>query len=269
MPFHAVTFNEAVHLLVALAQGDEPTYAVTANVDHVVRFHRCPQVRTLYTDASLILADGTPLVWVSRLLGRPLPERVAGSDLLPRLCAEAANCGLSVFFLGGSPGTAQRAADVLRERHPRLEVAGTYCPPYGFETDPEESERIVHRIRDTAPDLLFVGLGSPKQERWIATNRNACGAKLSIGIGISFSFVSGAVRRAPTWMQRIGLEWAHRLIQEPRRLGRRYLIEDTFFLRLVLQQLFKRNGTAEIHQRLNDRAQHGRRPPSRDPALKI
>ncbi len=229
----------------ALAQGDRPAYAVTANVDHVVRFHRCPQVRTLYTDADLVLADGAPLVWVSRLLGVPLPERVAGSDLFPRLCQEAAKCGLSVFFLGGDPGTAHKAADLLSKRHPRLRVAGTYCPTFGFETDSDESQRINHLIRDAAPDLLFVGLGSPKQEQWISANRHACGARLSVGVGISFSFTSGDVRRAPRWMQRIGLEWVHRLVQEPRRLGRRYLIEDAVFLMLVLRQLFKRNRMAE------------------------
>ena len=240
MPFNAVRFAEALDLLVGLAQGDRPAYVVTANVDHVVRFHRCPEVRPLYTQADLVVADGMPLIWASRLLGAPLPERVAGSDLFPALCARAAEHGLSVFLLGGSPGTAQRAAEILQARHPRLRVAGTCCPDYGFEKDDAESTRIVQMIRDAHADILFVGLGSPKQERWIVSHCAACEAKLSIGIGISFSFLCGDVVRAPRWMQRIGLEWLHRLCQEPSRLWKRYLVEDLSLIPLVLRYSLKR-----------------------------
>ena len=244
MPFHAVSFREARTILIRLAQGDRSAYAVTTNVDHVVRFHRDPQVRHLYTDADLAVADGTPLVWASRLLGRPLPERVAGSDLFPALCAKAAEDGLAVFFLGGAPGAAEGAADVLKARHPRLRIAGTYCPAYGFEQDPVESAQIVDRISRLQPDILFVGLGSPKQENWIVANREACGARLSIGVGISFSFVCGHVTRAPRWMRRAGLEWAHRLFQEPGRLWKRYLVEDVAFIGIVLRHLFRRRARA-------------------------
>lgn len=240
VPLHVVRFCEAVDLCIRLAQGDRPSYVVTANVDHVMRFSRCPEVRPLYTQADLVVADGTPLIWASRLLGTPLPERVAGSDLFPALSAKAADNDLSVFFLGGAPETAQRAADILQARHPQLRVAGTYCPDYGFEKDDAECARIVGMIRAARPDILFVGLGSPKQEQWIVSNREACGARLSIGVGISFSFLCGDVIRAPRWMQRIGLEWLHRLHQEPHRLWRRYLLEDSRFLALVARDLLKR-----------------------------
>ena len=135
MPFHVVTFREAVDALIRLAQGNHPTYAVTANVDHVVRFHRNPKVRPLYAGADLVVADGTPLVWASRLLGQPLPERVAGSDLFPVLCARAAENDLTVFLLGGAPTTAERAAKVMRAKNPGLNIVGTYCPAQGFEHD--------------------------------------------------------------------------------------------------------------------------------------
>jgi N-acetylglucosaminyldiphosphoundecaprenol N-acetyl-beta-D-mannosaminyltransferase len=240
MPFHAVRFEEAVDILVNLARGDRPAYAVTANVDHFMRFSRCPEVRELYTHADLVVADGMPLVWASRWLGVPLPERVTGSDLLPALCARASHEGLSVFLLGGAPGTARSASVVLQRRYPNLRIAGTYYPDYGFEKDPEQARRAVEAVRDARPDILFVGLGSPKQEKWIAGNREACGVKLSVGVGITFSFVCGQVKRAPRWMQRTGLEWAHRLIQEPRRLWRRYLLDDTAFLGLVLRDLSRR-----------------------------
>ena len=221
VPFDAVTFADAIDRLLELAHGDRPTYAVTANVDHIVRLHRSPELRPLYTNADLVVADGMPLIWASRLLRAPLPERVAGSDLFPALCARAAECGLSVYLLGGAPGTAERAAAVLRARHPALKVAGTFCPEYGFEKDPAASRRVVDAVAAARPDILFVGLGSPKQEKWIVANQAACGSRLSVGVGVSFSFVAGDVTRAPQWMRRVGLEWAHRLVQEPRRLWRR------------------------------------------------
>jgi len=240
MPVHPVRFDEAVHMLLALAHGDQPAYAVTANVDHVVRFARHPEIRHLYERAHLVVADGTPLVWASRLLGRTLPERVAGSDLFPALCARAAEQNLSIFLLGGAPGTARRAAQMLQAQHPHLRVVGTCCPNYGFEKDPPEASRVVDAVGAARPDILFVGLGSPKQENWIVENIAACGAKLSIGVGISFSFVCGDVARAPRWMQRAGLEWLHRLCQEPTRLWKRYLLRDVVFLVLVLKGLWQR-----------------------------
>ncbi|MGD2110798.1 MAG: WecB/TagA/CpsF family glycosyltransferase [Phycisphaerae bacterium] len=243
LPFDVVTFDQAVQKLIELAKGDKPAYATTANVDHVVRVHRRPELRPLYAAADLVVADGTPLIWASRILRTPLPERVAGSDLFPTLCAKAAEHDLSVFFLGGAPGTAQRAAETLQARHAALRVVGTHCPPFGFENDEQECAQIVERIKRADPDILFVGLGSPKQERWIADHRTEYRARLSIGVGISFSFVCGDVKRAPRWMQRVGLEWFHRLVQEPGRLWKRYLIDDLALIPLVLRNLVKRRAS--------------------------
>lgn len=238
MPFHALTFERAVAMMIDMARGDQSRYVVTANVDHVIRFSRQPDVRRLYTQADLVVADGMPLIWASRLLGMPLPERVAGSDLMPALCAAAESEGLSVFFLGGADDAAEAAARVLKTRHPALKIAGIHVPPFGFERDAEASKIALDAVRSARPDILFVGLGSPKQEHWIAAHRETCGAKLSIGVGITFSFVAGRVQRAPRWMQRCGLEWLHRLCQEPRRLWKRYLVDDTAFAWLVLKQLW-------------------------------
>ena len=238
VPLHPVDFAQTVSILMALARGAKHAYAVTANVDHVVRVSRCPELRCLYTEADLTVADGMPLVWASRLLRTPLPERVAGSDLFPVLCERAAEEGLSVFLLGGAPGSADKASAILRQRHPKLAVAGVCCPDFGFEYDVAQSAAVLDQVSRARPDILFVGLGSPKQEKWIAQNRVAAGAKLSIGVGISFSFLAGDVTRAPVWMQRVGLEWAHRLWQEPRRLWKRYIVEDSAFIALVLRQVF-------------------------------
>ncbi|MCO6437402.1 MAG: WecB/TagA/CpsF family glycosyltransferase [Phycisphaerae bacterium] len=241
IPFWAIRFEETLDALVELARGDEPSYVVTANVDHVVRFERRPEVRYLYLDADMVVADGMPLIWASKLVGRRLPQRVAGSDLFPALSARAAREGLSVFLLGGDPGTADRSAAILRARHPSLRIAGTYCPPMGFEKDADENGRIIEMIRAADVDILFVGLGSPKQEKWIAAHRNDYRARLSVGVGISFSFLCGDVVRAPRWLQRLGLEWAHRMFQEPGRLWRRYLVDDSRFAWLVLREMFKRS----------------------------
>lgn len=235
MPFDVVTFDQTLERLMALSRGARPAYVVTANVDHVVRFVREPSVRPLYRQADLVVADGTPVIWASRFLSTPLPHRVAGSDLTPALCQRAAEEGRSMFFLGGAPGAANAAAEVLRRRHPKLNIVGTFCPDYGFEKDERKLAETVRVVREAKPDILLVGLGSPKQENWIAANKDACGAKLSIGVGVTFSFIAGHVKRAPRWMQRLGLEWLHRLMQEPGRLWRRYLIEDTAFLGMVLK----------------------------------
>ena len=145
------------------------------------------------------------------------------------------------FFLGGAKGAAKGAAEVLVRQHPMLKIAGTCCPEFGFENDPKQASQILDEVRVARPDILFVGLGSPKQELWIAQYGEQSGAKLSVGVGISFGFVAGDVVRAPRWMQRIGLEWCHRLMQEPGRLWKRYLVDDVAFLRIVFRE-FKQQG---------------------------
>jgi N-acetylglucosaminyldiphosphoundecaprenol N-acetyl-beta-D-mannosaminyltransferase len=259
MPLNIVGFQETLDLLVRLARGDHLAYVVTANVDHVVRLNRRPELRPLYADADLVVADGMPLVWASRILGHRLPGRVAGSDLFPCLCQRAATEGLTVYLLGGDPGTADAAAAVLKQRNPALQIVGIDCPPYGFESDAAECERIVSRVESASPAILFVALGSPKQEQWIYANRSRCGARLSIGVGISFSFVSGQVKRAPKWMQRVGLEWFHRMAQEPGRLCRRYLVEDLAFSWILLRDLIRlrtRRTVRPCHRRNGPGCEH-------------
>ena len=229
-----VTMAEALEALVMLARrGTPPAYVVTPNVDHLVKLEDDREFRDVYARADLVLADGVPLIWASRLLGTPIRCKVSGSDVFPAFAPIAAANGLRLFFLGGRPGAAARAADVLRGRHAGLRIVGTYAPPFGFDRDPLENARAVERVRAAAPDVLFVGLGAPRQEKWIARHLAELSVPVSMGVGVSFEFVSGDVRRAPVWMQRHGLEWSWRLAMEPRRLWRRYLVEDLRFLRLV------------------------------------
>ncbi len=241
---HALSLAEAVDLLIALAGDDRPHYVVTPNAHHIVQIRRDVHLRQIYNSADLVLADGMSLIWASRLLGTPLHARVAGSDLFPRLCGAAAECGYRVFLLGGGPGVAQTAAEKLARTYPQLKVVGVYSPPYGFENDPKENARIVRLIRESRPDILFVALGFPKQELWISRYARECGVPLSIGVGAAFDFIAGIRRRAPLWMQRAGLEWLHRLLQEPRRLWYRYLVLGPQFVCLTFAELMRKRKKA-------------------------
>jgi len=242
MGIHAVTEAECVRYIIGAMERAEGGWVATANLDHLRRYLAEPDFARLYADASLVVADGMPLVWASRLQGTPLPQRVAGSNLIWSLSEAAAAHGYSVFLLGGAPQTAERAAEILRGRYPRLRVAGTDCPPPGFEKDPAHVQRIARLLEQAGPDIVYVALGSPKQEQLIVRLRGRLPRAWWLGIGISFSFVAGQVRRAPLWMQRAGLEWLHRLVQEPSRLSRRYLLHGLPFGAALLAESAVRRG---------------------------
>jgi N-acetylglucosaminyldiphosphoundecaprenol N-acetyl-beta-D-mannosaminyltransferase len=216
------------HLFASLAAG-RGGWLVTANLDFLRRHVGDDGARALYDGADLCVADGMPLVWAARLQGDPLPERVAGSSLTPLIAARAAVEGRSLYLLGGDPGANQRAAELLAGRHPGLRIVGRQSPRVSDPPTAEEVAAFRQELVALAPDILLVGLGSPKQERLIQALRPALPATWMVGVGISFSFIAGDVRRAPPWMQRSGLEWVHRLVQEPRRLARRYLVHDLPF----------------------------------------
>jgi N-acetylglucosaminyldiphosphoundecaprenol N-acetyl-beta-D-mannosaminyltransferase len=238
---HAVREAECVAFVMGELEAGRGGWIATANLDHLRRLQRPGEFRRVYETATIVVADGMPLVWASRLQGTPVPERVAGSDLIRSLSVAAGRHGRSVFLLGGDPGTADIAASALRAASPGLHVVGTHCPPFGFERDDARIAALSAEIAAAVPDIVFVALGSPKQEVLIERLRGTLPRAWWIGVGISFSFVAGTVRRAPPWMQRFGLEWAHRLAQEPRRLWSRYLCSGPpFVLRLFGSALFHR-----------------------------
>ena len=201
---------------------------ITPNIDILRRAQTDGEAREHLDDADLIVADGMPLIWASRLGGNPLPERVAGSSLISSLSEGLGRDRRSIFVIGGAPENdgAARAADRLAGNCPGLRVAGTLCPDFGFENDPATYDQFCAKVIDADPDLVFVGLGYPKQERMIAKLRPGLPGSWFIGCGAAVNFVAGDVVRAPRWMQRTGLEWAHRLGVEPRRLAARYLRHD-------------------------------------------
>jgi N-acetylglucosaminyldiphosphoundecaprenol N-acetyl-beta-D-mannosaminyltransferase len=242
------TLNEAqciAHIMEQLSAGFGGT-VVTPNLDHLRRCVKDLHFGALVAEADLVVADGMPLVWASRLQGTPLPERVAGSNLISSLSAAAALNGRSVFLLGGAEGTAAGAAELLVQRNPGLKIVGTLCPRVGFDRNPKQMAEIARRLTDAMPDIVYVALGSPKQEHLIAKFRPSLPGAWWLGVGVSFSFLTGHVRRAPLWMQRGGVEWLHRLGQEPRRLFKRYIVVGIPFA----AQLLSRAAMRGIPQRL-------------------
>ncbi|PQO32738.1 glycosyltransferase [Bremerella cremea] len=234
---------EAVEMLQGwLTNERSPTarYVVTPNVDHTVLLQSSAPLRAAYHDADVVLADGWPVVMASRLLGKPLPERVTGSDLVPALFAGAQNkAPLKTFLLGAAPGVAQRAAVNIHRQYENVQVVSTYSPPLGFENDTAENNNILSRIAEVEPDLLIIGLGAPKQETWIHRYRHQVAAKVAICAGATIDFLAGEKKRAPRWMQRTGLEWAFRIGTDPKRLLGRYAKDAVIFPQLFFQELAK------------------------------
>ena len=238
VPFDNVTTAETIAAIEVMVESREPHYLVTANVDFLVQAKEDVELRRILFDAHLVLCDGTPLVWASRLLGNPLLERVAGADLVPLLLRVAAEKGYRVFFLGATPDSCERAVRNLSKLHPDLIIADHYSPPFNklLEMDHDEIKR---RIVAAKPDLLFVSLGCPKQEKWIAMHYRSLGVPVSAGVGATIDFLAGSVKRAPVWMQRSGVEWIYRLAQEPRRLFKRYFKDLWVFGWAILAQLWQ------------------------------
>jgi N-acetylglucosaminyldiphosphoundecaprenol N-acetyl-beta-D-mannosaminyltransferase len=218
-----------------IARG-ERGYVCVTNVHVVMEARRDEGLRRMINEAALTVPDGVPLVWVGRIKGHPRVRRVYGPDLTLLLCERAAQRGYRCFFYGGAPGVAEELARTLQRRFPGLGVVGAEAPPFRPLT-PEEDAAAVARINDALPDLVFVGLGCPKQERWVAVHRGRLNAAALLGVGAAFDFHTGRVPQAPRWMMRAGLEWLYRLAQEPRRLWHRYLVYNPLFLLQVSLEL--------------------------------
>lgn len=236
-----MTLRQALDAIERLVDGRRGGFVVTPNVDHVVMADRRTDFRGAYADADLSLADGKPLVWASHLLGAPLPQKVSGSDLVFPLMQRAAARSWRVFLLGAGPGIGDAAAERLR-RDLGVDIVGTAAPRVratAGEPDPE-GDAAVHAIRDARPDLVLVAFGAPKQELWMHRHRAALAPAVLLGIGAALDFIAGRVRRAPRWVSNAGLEWLWRLAHEPRRLWRRYLVEDPRFAVILWRELRRR-----------------------------
>ncbi|GAA3258334.1 WecB/TagA/CpsF family glycosyltransferase [Nonomuraea helvata] len=230
----ALTEDEVVRRVEAELEAGRGGRIITPNIDICRAAAKDPALRELVCTAELVVTDGMPLVWAARLLGTPVPERVTGADLIWSLSKLAARRGWPVYLLGGPPGVGRKAADELTSCHPRLKVCGVQAPPYDFDATPEGSARVRRKVVAARPRLVFVGLGFPRQDRLIADLREELPEAWFVGCGAAIAFAAGTVSRAPGWMRRTGLEWAFRLVCEPGRLARRYLVDDLpFAVRLL------------------------------------
>lgn len=220
-----VRLDDAVRRILDMARTPGPCrYVVTPNLDHSMQLQSNPALRRAYADASLVIADGWPVVLASHLFGDPLPARVTGSDIVPRTFeALSSQEPLRIFLLGAGPGIADKAALRVEERYPGVRVVGTCSPPFGFERDERQNAEILARIDASGADLLVVGLGAPKQELWVHAHLPRISTRVALCVGATIDFLAGERERAPEWVQRLGGEWFHRMMSEPRRLGPRYL----------------------------------------------
>jgi N-acetylglucosaminyldiphosphoundecaprenol N-acetyl-beta-D-mannosaminyltransferase len=243
---HAITEKKCIDLILKRLDEGIGGTVVTPNLDILRRCTKDLMFATLVSESDLVVADGMPLIWASRLQGTPLPGRIAGSDLIYSLSEAAAHRGRSIFLLGGDPGVADGAARILQQKYPTLKIAGTYVPPFGFENKSEEMSRMIDALTKSKPDIVWVALGSPKQEQLIHRIRGVLPSSWWLGVGISFSFLTGDVKRAPKWVQKLGLEWFHRVIQEPKRLFKRYFIHGLpFAVRLMISAVTNRKFGSE------------------------
>jgi len=231
---NSLTLDETIAEIFGLVESRKVgAYITPINVDVLIKMEKDSYLHTIVNKADIALADGKPLIWISCMLKKKIKEKVSGSDLVPVLCEKAAEKGYSVFILGGKEGVAQAAARRLKELHPRLKIAGTYAPPFNFESYQKEIDKTNQIIREATPDMVIACFGCPKQEKYIYENRFAYGAKVSICAGATVDFLAGNVKRAPKWMRNYGLEWFYRFLQEPKRLFKRYFIDDIQIVRLA------------------------------------
>jgi N-acetylglucosaminyldiphosphoundecaprenol N-acetyl-beta-D-mannosaminyltransferase len=236
--------QEVIQKIEELLKEDEKGYVVTPNAAHFVDLEKDAEFRIAYTNAKLILPDGMSIVWASKILKCPIKERCTGSDLFYEVCAIAEKLHQGVFLLGGTDGSEVLAADKLKIMLPMLNV-NHYSPMLGFEKDEEESNRIINCINRSKSKVLFVCVGTPKSEKWIYRNISKLNITLALSFGKSIDYFSGKTRRAPVWVQKGGMEWAFRLIQEPKRLWKRYLIGNILFLWFFLKKLIRREAKQE------------------------
>ncbi len=239
VPFVPWTMEQTIAAIDELIAVRRPAFFITANVNYAMLTDETADLRTINARAAFILADGAPIVWASRWADTPLPERVAGSDLIFRLSEHAARKGHRMFFVGGAEGVAEEAAGRLVSLYPGLQIVGVECPPFR-EVTAEEEAALVRRIRDAQPDLLFVAFGQPKGERWLIRHLEELNVPVSVQVGASLDFAAQRVSRAPRWMQKTGLEWAFRLLLEPNRMLGRYTRNAWFIVRMVVRDLPRR-----------------------------
>lgn len=230
-----LTMNESIIRIEELIKQNKNAYVVTPNVDHIVRVENDEEFRKIYHNADMVLTDGQPLIWISKFYRTPIKEKISGSDLFPMVCKLSAEKKYKIFFLGAGEGVASRAAINLKKKYKNLQVVGTYSPPFGFENDKEEIDKIISILSEKSIDILVLGLGTPKQEKFFARYKEKINVPITFGFGASLDFEAGNIKRAPKWISKIGFEWLYRLCKDPKRMFKRYIIDDTKIFKLIFK----------------------------------
>lgn len=225
--------KETIHEIDKMIVSGKKSYIVPINVDVVMKIEDDANLKEIVDHADMVLVDGKPLIWISKWHKHPVKAKISGSDLVPVLCKWAAKKGYSLFIIGGKEGRAEQARKRLEHQIPDIKIVGTYAPPFGFEKDQRELDAINDRITQVHPDILIACFGCPKQEKWIYENFQKYDAKISLCAGATVDFLAGEIKRAPRWMSNHGLEWFYRFLQEPRRMFKRYFLDDVKILGLV------------------------------------
>lgn len=228
-----VDMRETINAIESMIKDGDKHYVVAINVDVVMKIEEDVYLKEITDNADMVLVDGKPLVWIARWHKHPVKAKISGSDLVPILCKVAAKKGYSIFIIGGKDGIADQAKQKLEEKHPGIKIVGTYAPPFGFEKDEEELNKINEIIIEAHPDLLIACFGCPKQEKWIYENFKKYDAKISLCAGATVDFLAGNVNRAPKWMSEHGFEWFYRFLQEPKRMFKRYFVDDMKIFGLI------------------------------------
>ena len=228
-----VNMDEAIQSIEDMIASEKKSYIVAINVDVVMKIENDSYLKEITDKADMVLVDGKPLEWIAKWHKRPIKAKISGSDLVPILCKRAAEKGYSIFIIGGKEGITEKAQQNLERDLPGIRIVGTYAPAFGFEKDEKELNRINEMISSAHPDILIACFGCPKQEKWIYENISKYDAKVSVCAGATVDFLAGNVNRAPRWMSEHGLEWFYRFLQEPKRMFKRYFIDDVKILKLI------------------------------------
>lgn len=239
-PVSSLTMDELFSDWESVIKAKEKAQVCITPVNSILAARATARVQEIYKNADYVLCDGVPVKWASNFLGDPIKERITGLDVLPRIFPFAASRNFTVFLLGASPGVADQLKGVMEEKHPGVKIVGTFVPPFRAVFSKEENEAMIEAINAVKPDILLVSLTAPKQDIWIADNLQNLDTHVAIGIGGAFEVAAGMIQRAPVWMQKSGLEWFYRFLQEPKRMFRRYFVEAPVFIPLIIQQKFSK-----------------------------
>ncbi len=235
-----LSMQEAIYFIALTIDKKEKILVVTPNVDHIVKLEENTRFQDAYKNAGLVLVDGTPIMWIAKWYGTPLKEKITGPRLTEKVFELASQKGFSVFILGAADGVAETAAHKMRKKYKGCNIVGTYSPQYGFEKDEQETNKIIQMINECKPDLLVAGMGSPKTEIFLNEHIQEFDIRVALSVGAAIDFMAGNIGRCPEWINRVGLEWLYRFAKEPKRMFKRYFIDDVKILNIALKYKSRR-----------------------------